>query len=144
MACAAIDLTLMQAGLTIGAVMGARAREFSWIKPEELVSGVLARLEFENRGALIVSRNGRKLRGLITDRDLIRGMRYYGPEVFELEATVLMQDNVLTCDVSDPAAHAAQLLGRPDIRHLPILDRGELAGLVTIHDLLAWQDNLPV
>ncbi len=111
-------------------------RNTAWLRPEELVTEVLAKLEFEDVGALVVSDDGSKIKGIISERDVVRGMRYYGADVFDLHVAVLMQDTVITCEVRHSVAHAMELMHSNHIRHLPVTDKGKLIGLLSLRDVL--------
>ena len=130
-------------GRVVGDIVAARPGPAPWIKPDDLITDVLERLEFDEVAALVVSSNGRRIRGIISERDVVRGMRYYGPEVFEIHAAILMQDNVITCDVSDSCEEALELMRRNRIRHLPVTDDDDLVGLVSMFDLLTACDRQP-
>ena len=118
-------------------------RKTAQLRSDELVSDVLAKLEFEDVGALVVSDDGDKIKGIISERDVVRGMRYYGADVFNLHVAVLMQDNVITCKVSHTVAHAMELMHHHHIRHLPVIDKGKLIGLLSLRDVLPrmFQDD---
>ena len=121
---------------TVGDLMKRLARDSVWIRPDELISDVLAKLEFEDVGALVVSTKGHRIEGIISERDVVRGMRYYGAEVLDLQVAVLMQDNVIVCRVNDTVQHAAQLMQNHHIRHLPAVDGSKLVGVVSLRDVL--------
>ena len=111
-------------------------RDTAWLRTDELITDVLAKLEFEDVGALVVSDDGNKIKGIISERDVVRGMRYYGGDVFNLHVAVLMQDNVITCEVGHTVAHAMELMHNHHIRHLPVTDKGKLVGLLSLRDVL--------
>jgi CBS domain-containing protein len=77
---------------------------------------------------------GKKLIGVVTDRDLV--IRGYA-EKREGSAAVkqVMTDNVQTIDASTSIDEAAKLMAEQQIRRLPVVDKGELVGIVAIGDL---------
>ncbi len=117
-------------------------RKSAWIRPGDRISDVLAKLEFEDVGALVVSAKGHRINGIISERDVVRGMRYYGEEIFDLPVEVLMQDNVITCQSEDTVQHAMHLMQLHHIRHLPVTNASKFVGLLSLRDLLPTWRNL--
>ena len=111
-------------------------RKSAWIRPSDRISDVLAKLEFEDVGALVVSAKGHRIDGIISERDVVRGMRYYGEEIFDLPVEVLMQDNVITCQSEDTVQHATHLMQLHHIRHLPVTNGSKFVGLLSLRDVL--------
>ena len=107
------------------------------VSPTACVSDVLEILELENVGALIVSRNGKKIDGIISERDIVRGLRCYGEEVLERNVDDLMRVDTVTCDIGNSIDDAMAIMMNNQARYLPVLNNGELAGFVSICDLVS-------
>ena len=132
----AINIVTAEVPEYVGDLMKREPRSKAWIRPDELISDVLAKLEFEDVGALIVSAKGNRIAGIISERDVVRGMRYYGAEVFDLQVAVLMQDDVITCQAKDTVQHATRLMQLHHIRHLPVVEGSKFVGLMSLRDAL--------
>ncbi len=107
------------------------------VSPSARIPDVLEILELENVGALIVSRNGKKIDGIISERDIVRGLRYYGDAVLEHNVDDLMRVDFVTCDLGNSVDDAMAIMKDHQVRYLPVLFKGELAGLVSICDLVS-------
>jgi len=93
-------------------------------------------LEAEEVGALIVSADGKRIDGIISERDVVLGIGRFGAKVLEKTVGDLMTRDVATCTADDPVAGVMALMAEKRIRHVPVLDDGELAGIVSIRDII--------
>ena len=122
--------------MNVGSIAKSKGRGVAYIKPDQPIGEALAKLEFEDVGALVVSKRGRKVDGIISERDVVRGLRYYGAEIFDRTVSDLMTADVVTCEASAPLAEAMKLMKDNAVRHLPVLKGGTLIGVISIRDLL--------
>jgi len=100
------------------------------------VSVAVERLDEEGIGALVVCGEGQAVRGIISERDVVRGLRRHGPALLDMRVEDVMTRHVVTCtpDESITAAMARMTHGRH--RHLPVVDGGRLVGMVSIGDIV--------
>jgi CBS domain-containing protein len=96
-----------------------------------------ARILSENRISSVVVKDGEKVAGIITERDVVRAVAE-GADVAKLTVGERMTKELTTVDRKTDLADAAQLMAERRIRHLPVLDKGSLAGIVSIRDLTHW------
>ena len=91
----------------------------------------------ENRISSVVVKDGEDVAGIVTERDVVRAI---ADDVDVQKATVgeRMTKELATVDRKTDVADAARLMAERRIRHLPVLDRGSLAGIVSIRDLTHW------
>lgn len=113
-----------------------RDRTIRHIAPDGLIAQVLQARKFENDGALVVSSDGRTLEGIISERDIVRGLQSIGPDLLNKPVRDLMTANALTCTPEDRAAGIMALMVSRHVRHLPVLKEGNFVGMVSVHDLL--------
>jgi CBS domain-containing protein len=83
-----------------------------------------------------VSADGRGVDGIISERDVVRGLQRFGPEVFEHTVRDLMSPDVVTCTADDRVAGVMALMDDRKIRHVPVVDNGKLAGVISIRDIV--------
>jgi CBS domain-containing protein len=74
--------------------------------------------------------------GVVSERDVIRGLCGQGTEVLERCAREIMTSPVVTIAPTDSVADAMELMTGRRVRHLPVVDGGALVGLVSIGDLV--------
>jgi CBS domain-containing protein len=106
------------------------------IPPEALVTDMLTLLKDNNLGAVVVSDDGRRIRGIVTERDVVRKL-VDGPEFLDAPVSSIMSSEVLTCKPDDSVQSLMTTMTNRRIRHLPVVDEdGELAGIVSIGDVV--------
>jgi CBS domain-containing protein len=106
------------------------------IPPEALVIDMLKLLKDNNLGAVVVSDDGRRIRGIVTERDVVRKL-VDGPDFLDAPVSSLMSGEVQTCNPDDSVQSLMTTMTNQRIRHLPVVDEdGELAGIVSIGDVV--------
>ena len=109
------------------------------IGPNDTI-GAFCRLLREKRiGASIVSSDGRKIEGVISERDVAYGLAQYGAELDGMPVSALMTKTVVTCAPTDMIAIVASIMQSRKIRHIPVEDNGCAAGMVSIRDVLNFR-----
>ena len=94
-----------------------------------------------------------QLIGIISERDIIRGMSKHAEAVLTLPADQLMTREVKTCSSEDQLVDIMEVMTRQRIRHLPVIENGALHGIVSIghhrldieeaQGLNSWQTGSP-
>jgi CBS domain-containing protein len=79
---------------------------------------------------------GDKIKGIITDTDLVRNFSSNG------KVANAMSKNVISISPDDSIEKAAALMRKNSIKRLPVLDNGRLVGIITVTDLIAHSDEL--
>lgn len=112
------------------------------ISPEETVAVAARQLTHYNIGALPVCAQDGKLCGVVTDRDLVIRCLAADRDPAKTAVREVMTNRVLSADGQMDAAVAAHLMGREQIRRLPVVSNGKLCGMVTLGDLAAREDSV--
>ena len=106
------------------------------IRPDATVAEA-ARLLSERRiGCLVVSRDGSRPEGVISERDIVREMGARGVGCFGEPVSELMTEAVQTCSCDDMADDVLAQMTNGRFRHLPVLDGGRMIGLISIGDVV--------
>ncbi len=106
------------------------------IPSDATVSDLLASLAEHKIGALVVVEDGRTA-GIVSERDVVRRLHRVGAEILQLPVSQLMTTDVISCEPTDSVDEIGAAMTERRIRHMPVLDQGELAGIVTIGDVVA-------
>ncbi len=123
--------------MTVQRILDAQPkRTTSYIAPDAAIAQVLQSPEFERTGVLVVSGDGGMVEGIISERDIVRGLRTIGPDLLSKPVRDLMTVKVLTCTPDDRAVGVVALMVARHVRHLPVVADGKLVGMVSVHDLL--------
>ena len=110
-------------------------RQLVSIHPEESVAVAARTLAQYNVGALPVCGIDGKLRGLVTDRDLVTRCVAAGRRPETTSVGQVMTSKVIWAGPDMEANVAAGLMGREQIRRLPVVENGKLCGMVSLGDL---------
>ena len=124
--------------MTIQAILASKGREVATIGADEKVSDAVARLGQKRIGALPVVDNGRIL-GILSERDVIYCLKDHGAEVLEWPVSRVMTSPAITAEPATPVLSALAMMTQRRIRHLPVVSGGELAGIVSIGDLVKYR-----
>lgn len=124
-----------ESDMMIEAILTGKGHEVATIGPESTVTQAVAILGEKRIGALPVVENGKVL-GIISERDVIYCLRDRGADVLQWPVSRAMSSPAITVEPSTPIVIALAMITKRRIRHLPVLDRGELVGIVSIGDLV--------
>ena len=113
------------------------------IAPGESVSVAARTLTHYNIGILPVCDYGGRLCGLVTDRDLVIRCIAAGKNPAATAVGDVMTRNVVWADGGMDVAVAAHLMGRQQVRRLPVVENGRLCGMVSLADMAAREETVP-
>ena len=102
---------------------------------KEPVTAAARLMKRHNLGALPVCDDEGRLRGLVTDRDIVTRCVAMDYDPTDTMLREIMTRGILTCKPTDDAAQAAAAMGKEQIRRLPVTDGGRLVGMVSLADL---------
>jgi CBS domain-containing protein len=91
----------------------------------------------EHRISSLVVMDGDRPAGIVTERDLVNVVAE-GSDPTAITVARQMTAELSTADPKTDIADAARLMAQRQIRHLPVLDRGKLVGIISIRDLMTW------
>ncbi len=100
------------------------------------VSELVASLTEHKIGALVVVEDGQPV-GIASERDVVRRLHRTGTQVLDLPVSELMSAPLISCDPDEKVDDVAAAMTDRRIRHMPVLAEDELAGIVTIGDVVA-------
>ena len=112
------------------------------ISPTESVEVAARTLTHYNIGVLPVCSSDGKLCGLVTDRDLVTRCVASGKAAGKTAIREVMTNRITSVQPDMEAAVAAHLMGRQQIRRLPVVEDGKLCGMVTLGDLAKREDSV--
>jgi CBS domain-containing protein len=106
------------------------------VTPQTTV-GEAARLLSERRvGTVVVSTDGTKAEGILSERDIVREIGLRGAICLEEQVKDMMTRNPVTCTRQDSADAILQVMTEGRFRHLPVIEDGEMIGLISIGDVV--------
>ncbi|MCU1491367.1 MAG: histidine kinase, partial [Acidimicrobiaceae bacterium] len=97
---------------------------------------VLSELNRRGVGALVVSTDGRRLEGIVSERDVVRALDRLGAGILEEPVRTIMSSPVQTTTPSETVDSLAIVMTERRFRHVPVLEDGILVGIVSIGDVV--------
>ncbi len=122
--------------MNISEILSRKGTSVVTTSPDATVGDVVALLAEHKIGAVPVVA-GASVTGIVSERDVVRQLAASGPDVLSMSVSELMTVDLVTASPSDSLDATASLMTDRRIRHLPVLSGGELAGIVTIGDVVA-------
>ena len=109
------------------------------ISPTATVAELVSLMADSNIGAVVVSSDGRHISGIISERDVVRGLAGAGHGLLESTVADLMTGDVVVGPLEDRIEDTAHTMTHKRVRHIPIEVDGELAAIVSIGDVVKYR-----
>ncbi len=100
------------------------------------VAAAIKVLKTEKIGALVVSDDGAAVQGIISERDVVRGLVTHGARLLDMPVAEFMTSSVKTCGLGDNIQDIMSQMTRSRIRHVPVVEDGALRGMISIGDVV--------
>jgi len=104
--------------------------------PEQSIASFAALLVAHRIGATPVVDTENHLIGIISERDVIRGIVEHGSAVVKMPVSALMTKVVSTCKPNDEIGDILEMITLNRTRHIPVIDDGKLEGIISIGDVV--------
>jgi CBS domain-containing protein len=121
--------------MRIADVLRSKGAAVATITPETSVAGLLTELSVHNIGAMVVvSPDG--VIGIVSERDVVRALQTRGADLLRSPVSEIMTTFAVTCGPNDSVDSLSALMTTNRVRHIPVLENGRLAGIVSIGDVV--------
>ena len=95
-----------------------------------------SRMTHDRIGALVVSKNGRDIQGIVSERDVLHALGRCGADVMTMKVEDIMTRRVETCVPQDDVKRVMSIMTQHRCRHMPVVDHGRLCGMISIGDIV--------
>ncbi len=106
------------------------------VKPAQTVNELLDLLAEHKIGAVVVSSDGVTVEGIVSERDVVRRLPQFGPELLTAPVRDIMTTKVHTVPPDADLDDLMRVMTDGRFRHVPVLDDGRLVGIVSIGDVV--------
>lgn len=106
------------------------------VRSDQSVETMLALLAEHGIGALVVSDDGERVHGIVTERDVVRHLHSSGAQILQGPVAAIMTTEVRTCTPEASLEELALTMTEHRIRHLPVVVEGRLQAIVSIGDVV--------
>ncbi len=122
--------------MRIAALLSSKGTVVATIRPGATVAEAVGDLARHGVGALVVSADGVRIDGIVSERDVVRGLEG-GGALLERPVSSIMSSTVYTCSPEDDTDSLVEVMTDRRIRHVPVVDGdGRLGGIVSIGDVV--------
>ncbi len=117
-------------------MLAQKGGEVATVRPDATIDTVVHRLKVEGIGALVVSADDDGVDGIISERDIVRGLPEHGAALLSMKASEMMTSSVKTCAPDDKIEDIMSEMTSHRFRHLPVVSDGKLCGIISIGDVV--------
>jgi CBS domain-containing protein len=121
--------------MRISEVLQAKGPEVITVSPETSVRELVSLLSERNIGAVLVSTAEQAVSGIVSERDVVRSLAG-GADVLDRSVQDIMTSSVETAQPDQTVHELAKLMTEHRIRHVPVLQNGDVVGIVSIGDVV--------
>jgi len=123
---------------TVEEVLKEKGRDVYAVSPDATVHEAIGLMAERNVGAVVV-RNGDEVLGILSERDCVRRVMLLGRVARDTRVGQVMSGAVRTVSVHDSIDQCMQLMTERRLRHLPVIDNGQLVGMISVGDAVKAQ-----
>lgn len=109
------------------------------VAPDTSIAAVVKILREKRIGVVVVSDDGKRVQGILSERDVVRWLADDGAGMLERPARDLMTREVRVCRPQDQIAGLMEQMSTHRIRHLPVVENGALGGMISIGDVVKYR-----
>ena len=122
--------------MNVAAILSAKGRNVVTARPNTTLEEIAGKLATKRIGAVVIVGAGGAIDGIVSERDIIRVVAERGAKALMEPAIDTMTRTVVTCDVSDTLDELMARMTTGRFRHLPVVEDGQLVGIVSIGDVV--------
>jgi CBS domain-containing protein len=128
-----------EGAMTVKAILSRKGNDVLTIEPTATLAAAIKLLADRRIGAIVITGADRQVIGILSERDIVRAFATSGPAALDQQVGQVMTRKVMTCDEAETVASLAERMTQGKFRHLPVVERGRLAGIVSIGDVVKYR-----
>ena len=122
--------------MTLSGILKHKGSSVAHVAPAVTIADVAALLSHHRIGAVLVCDDAKRLLGVVSERDIVRCLALHGGAVLQMTASQIMTRNPQTAPPATSVPEAMAMMTEGRFRHLPVIENGELIGIVSIGDVV--------
>jgi CBS domain-containing protein len=122
--------------MTVKAILSRKGNDVLTIDPNATLAAAIKLLADRKIGAVVITGADRQVIGILSERDIVRAFAASGPAALDEQVGQVMTRKVMTCDEAETVASLMERMTQGKFRHLPVVEDGRLAGIVSIGDVV--------
>ena len=122
--------------MAVAQILAQKGRAVVTASPDTTLKSIADMLAKHRIGAVVVTERNGAISGIISERDVVRALAADGAAALDSMASQVMTTKVRTCGPRDTEESLMTLMTEHRIRHLPVVEDGKLAGMISIGDVV--------
>jgi CBS domain-containing protein len=122
--------------MNVRSILAAKGRDVVTVEPDARVVDAANLMRRVDIGALVVADARGVMLGMLTEREITRGLANCSYRLIDMRVAQIMSRTVVTCTPDDDVTTAMALMTHRRTRHIPIVDNGRLCGIVSLGDVV--------
>jgi CBS domain-containing protein len=124
--------------MTVKAILSRKGSDVLTIEPSADLAAAANLLVERHIGALVVTGVDNRMVGILSERNIVRAFAERGSKALAVPVAEVMTREVVTCCLADTVSEIMERMTVGKFRHMPVVERGRLAGIVSIGDVVKW------
>jgi CBS domain-containing protein len=120
----------------VSAILKEKGSDVVTTEAEQTIAETAKLLDRHRIGAVLVLGPDGSVAGVLSERDIVRGVARHGERALAMAVRDLMTREVVVCEPRDTVQDVMALMTHRRIRHVPVVEQGRLAGIVSIGDVV--------
>lgn len=122
--------------MTVASILAEKGGSVITAQADHTVMEIINLLAQKKIGATVVLTASGDVCGIVSERDIVRDIARHGTDILNGPVSDCMTKKVISCSVSDTVNAAMEVMNTNRFRHLPVMEDGKLAGLISIGDVV--------
>ena len=125
--------------MTVAQILSSKGRAVFTATAGDTLESIAKTLSEKRIGSVVIVNEKNAIAGIISERDIVRALARNGAGALGLKAASIMTSEVRTCSPHDSEGELMAMMTEHRIRHLPVVEGGKLAGMVSIGDVVKFR-----
>ncbi len=122
--------------MTVAAILKHKGSDIVSVGPDETIEATAGLMTTQRIGSVMVLAESGAVLGLLSERDIVRGIAQFGAGAMVKPVRLLMTERVVSCSLDDTTGEVMARMTDRRIRHLPVMDGSRLVGIISIGDVV--------
>lgn len=122
--------------MTVARILAEKGRTVATVPPHRTMMEAMKILAEKRIGAVVVCDAEKKVKGILSERDVLRAVAGEGASAFEAPVSLYMTAKVTTCTLGDTIEELMEMMTDGRFRHVPVCEDGQLVGVISIGDVV--------
>lgn len=125
--------------MSVSHILKSKGRDVITALSKDSLGSIAQTLASKRIGAIVILSDSGKIEGIVSERDVVRCLAAEGAKALDIRVLKIMTKGVKTCSEDDSETELMALMTENRIRHLPVVDKGKLTGMISIGDVVKFR-----